>query len=716
MSANFLIDNISHYVWALSQKWPSNPDGYDIRYMAGRYHDVHQASLETLDELIEQEDRLNAKHQQFYWLNIDGAADAVGMMEGDGHSLSTGGRVSRGSYNDVERRRKIQAHVSLVKTNVERVKDHYRNVPLAWEAVATDPEAMKDAILAFNEFNNEIVDANRFEAGKNAVIHEFATMGSGVVRVHHDARMAIPDNTWFEEKIRQGVALEWDEYTRLHKLVRSHIIEYVDTFEIIRSRFARGEKARDFSSPHHNILSRIQPMRVTEACIKYPDKKDRIQAANCPIYEMINPQAIDIGRDDAITYLKETWIRCPVRYELSLKVHVGSGIYKTIKKQRTRYATIYVARLENVGIVDMNIDKYAHNGHEFEQCIHTPSSKHGCGIGLAKYGRDSERIYNIMLNGQLRFFDRMIKGGGFFYKGVIDQNVINQRTKEQVWIEIDPDGLPVGLRGKPLSELIQDSRPQQMPIVYDQLMMRAEDATNRTMMVPDASRGIKQGNSGRQELVLKDQAERVMSTGVAALESMMPSLGTKVHSNIVQYTGSEIDILFKRKDPATNAMITYMLNYVSEIEEMYDPIKDDWEILPKAIKNNLLTMEFTTQLATRSIVPTNPTDRRLFYQELSTQILPLLSSPEGIAVLQFLNTFGFGGVRGMDEMIDKLVALKSAAQESQQNAMQQSAMRQEKLDAQQQANEEVKAEQNLMRLINKFTTDLKKIEASKTVS
>ena len=716
MTQAFLLDKLAHYVWALSQPWPSNPNGYDVRYMTKEYKDAQQFSLEMLDELIEAEDRLDANHQQFFWLNIDAAADTVGMLEADGANISSSGTINSSSYNRVAEERKKFAYVALVKSNIERIKDHFRNVPLGWEAVANDPMSMAEALAGFNALNTEILNENRWQQQLDAMQHDFTAYGSGVFHVLHDPRMAIPDDTWFEEKIRQGVELDWNQYKLFHKITKSHIVEYVDTFEMLRSRSARGEYARDFSHSSHWKLSRIRPIRVSDARLRYPKAKDRILPNQCHLYDTINPNAAKYQQDEGITYLKETWITCPVEYTLDVKINLGGGIYHTEKKHRRRNAIVYIARLENAGVVDMNIDKYAHNSHEFTQFVHTPSKKHSCGIGYGKYGQSGERIKNIMLNGQLRFFDRMVKGGGFFLKGVMDQDIINQRTKENAWIEIDTDSLPPGLRGKPISDLIVDNRPQQMPIVYDQIMMRAEDATNRGMMIPDAARGVKQGNSGRQQALLTDQAERVMNTGVSALESGMPVMGKKLHSNIIQFHGNETDIFVETTDLYTNSKLQHVLNYVEAFREEYNVILDEWEQFPIAIKNNLMTLEYTTQLASRSIVPINPTERRFFYQELESRITPMIQTEEGTLALEFINKFGYGGVPGIEELVQRILAVKAERAKLQQQAMEMENTWRRTQAERDQANREVEAEQNMYRLSTKFLTDQEKLRGKRPVN
>lgn len=678
---HFIFDRLAHYVWALSQPWPSNPSGYDVQWMVPNYEEFEQANINTIESLLLSEIMADARHQQQYWLQVDGALDAIGMLESDGYNLSSSNAgISAGAYKKQEESRKKDPYTSFVKANVERVKNHYRNVPIMYEAHAEDSDMFGEAVRGLNEYNAKILEINHWNQIRDAYIHDGVAFGSGVLDVRHKKDMMVPEDTWFEEYARSGQPLEIDDLMRFDRLANTHRIEYVPTFELVRHRYARGETSRDLNSSCHSIITRVQQRAISQVAIEYPHLDTELSPSRHQVYIDTNPFARLIDIDKRTITQFNVQIKMPLVYDLPLQIHLGGGQVETHIKRRKRYAVVEVVILDGYGIADMTIDAYAHNGPTYVQWMHTPSSKHGCGIGLPKYGRDMERVRNIMMNGQLRFFGTMVKGGGFYLKGVLDPKVIEQRSRENTWVGIDPKSLPQEYRNRPIGDLIQDSRPTSMPAVYDQLMMRAEDAANRAMMVPDASRGIKQGNSGRQELILTDQAEQVMASGTSGYENSFLPLGKKVHSNIIQYDGARW-IEVETKEPSGESIIIN-LNEPSEVEERYDEHTDQYYIVPTLIRNNLMTMRYTTRLATRSLIPTNPAQRLFFYQDLIQRIYEILQSgPQGLVILRFMNKHAFASVPGLENLIDQMQDIYTAQIEQQSEmALAQKQLEQERQD------------------------------------
>lgn len=704
-----MLDDLRHWVWALSQSWQSNDgDGYNIGYLAPGHQKVDQAALETIDSELEAEEILNAQHQLWYWMFIDGAADAIGMMEADGYNLSNEGKLSKASFSNADQKRAQEAYISRVKTRVERVKSQYRNVPLGYDAVANDPEQHAEAVRGLNATNEKILNANNWPMVRDAVIHDAAAYGSGVAYTPYRPAMAVPDDTWFEEKIRQGAPLEWEEYKQFHHLVKQIGIEHIDTFELIRDRRARGEASRDINNPVHRITTWPQQKSVSWLRQKYPKYAERIHPAVADVYRDTNPAALEMGDDHQTATLKKTWIRFPVSYDLEVPVHVGGGQIAFRKKRRERWCIVEIDRIEGVGIVDMCIDKYAHNQVPLDQFVPVVSKKHSCGIGLAKYGRDADRIWNIMLNGQLRFFSRMVKGGGFYIKGAIDADAINARTQENTWIGIDLKKVPKQLHGFPFKDLVVDNRPSTMPAVYDQLMARAEEAGNRAMSVPDATLGIKQGNSGRQEMILREQAEQVMSTGIAAFEAMHHPLGIKMHSNIVQFLGDE-EIMFTIKDEHGQDTVVE-LNKVMSMYPVTDPITQEEKLMPGLVRNELKGLLYTTQISTRSVMPLNPTERQLFFQDFTNQVvIPLMErGSKGLVALKYLNKHGYGNIPGTESMIEELQAIEAAQSEAMASQQQQAQAREDADKDREQANKQKEMALDELRHNMKHTSDMQK--------
>ena len=675
---HFMFDRLSHYVWALSQPWPSQPDGYDVRWMVPNYESFDQADVHTIEEMLMKEIRQDVQHQNQFWLRFDGALDAIGMLESDGIHLSgNADEITAGSYEEQEKTRKKDPYTSFVKANIERVKNHYRNMPIMFEAQAQDESNHGEIVRGFNEYKNKILEVNEWPKQRDAIIHDGVAYGSGVLDVRYDKNKMLPEDTWFEEHIRQGEPLELSDFMRFDRLANTHRIEHVPTFELIRHRYARGEASRDMNHSCHAMLTRIRQRSISEVVSEYPHLDGELAAARHDLYIKSNPQARLIHKDDRTVTEFRVQIKMPLYYKLPLQIHVGGGEVVHYTKDRRRYANVEVVIYANYGIADIKIDEYAHNGFTYVQWMHTPSSKHGCGIGLCKYGRDMERVRNIMMNGQLRFFGTMVKGGGFYYKGVLDAKTIENRTKENPWTEIDPASLPAELRNRPISDLVADNRPTSMPQVYDQLMLRAEDAANRAMMVPDASRGVKQGSSGRQELILNEQAEQVMSSGTSGYENAFMPLGKKVHSNIIQFDGRrwiEVEI---ETDEGRRDVVE--LNFPEVMEEAFDEHTEQWYTYPKIIRNNLQSMRFTTRLSTQGLVPSQPAQRLLFYQDLLQNIMELLNSgPQAIPILRFMNDYAFGTVPGLDVLITQMQDMYQAQMEQQsEQAIAQAQMQEE---------------------------------------
>ena len=698
MSRKFIFDQMGFYVWALKQKWPSNPDGYDMRMFAPDYNDYPQADLATIQSELENELMLNADHQRLAWLEIDGAIEAVAMLESDGLINTEKPELNKSWYAETRKGRKNSVYTTRVRPNVERVKNHYRNIPAMWSALSEDPEATTEAIEGFNAYNRHIASENNWFDNRDSVLNEGIAFGSGAVNVLHDANLQMPDDTWFEERALQGQPLEYDEFRRFHKTVRSHVIEYVPTFELVRHRTAYGEGARQLSGERHPLISRVRQRRIADVVAEYPSLSGKLSADIHSVFKKINPYSLTLhDQHDTVTEIRHQ-IRMPLRYTLPVTVHIGNGIFETIKKDRRRVAIVEVVEIMGQGIVDMYVDRYHHNHFTYEQWMPQVSSKHACGIGLCKYGRDMERTFNILLNGSLRYFRRMSKGGGFYITGVMDENELERRTEEHAWIGIDSSKLPPDLRKRPISDLIQDNRPPNLPAVYDQIMIRAEDSVNRAMMVPDAARGIRQGESGRHELALKEQADQAMGPGAARWVAFHKPIGIRIHSNVVQFDGDqEIDLHIT--DPFTGERQHIVLNKPEGMVEQYDPIQDDYFIFPQAVKNRLMGLRFTTQISTNSLIPANPSQRLFFYQDLAQRLFPYIQmGPTGYAFLEWLDQYAYGGVPGIKKLIQKLQGINEAMMErDSEAALAQAAMEAEQADRNHQI-EAGKLAQNAKRL------------------
>ena len=655
MDTPLIIDDIRFYVWALSRPWPSNPNGYDIRYMAGGYDDVTQADLVTIDALLEGELTKNVEHQVLTWHWLDGAINAIGMMEADGYTLDKGftsavGMRNFDAYEQLKNTRDNEAYISLVKGNVGKRVDYLRGQPIMFEAVATDPDGTGTAAMDLTMYAYDILARNGYSGIRENLLSDMAAFGSGVIEVSYAQKADRPDDAYFEERMSQGMPMSAEEYRRYVDIQREHTVRWVDTFSVIRDRHARGAEARSFNSPAHKQVDILEPARVAALRLDYPDRADDIHAAVSEQYMRSNPRAIMSDEVGDMATRKTTYVRCPVRYETSALVMTPYGTMERKAHTIRRNAIIKVVRVENVGIVDMCVDEYYHHQFPLEQVVDNPSSKSACGFGACKLGHDAERIFNVMLNGKLRYLGRMVKGGGFVYKGAMSQDDLERRTDEGAYVEIDLEGLPPELQTMPIQNLVYDNRPTSFPSVYSELMSQAEYYGDRVTQSPNAGRGVQQGTSARHDMFLAQQAEQSMSGSAQNYEDFMVPFGGRVFSNIVQFDRDN-EVRFVGVDGAE-----HVLNEMAGQYDVYDEELDEHRVLPIIARNNLQTLRYTTKPATRSLMPHSPTEQRLFMQGFITNIGEMVrqGGMKELILIKYLVRHGYGGLPGAQSLIDEL--------------------------------------------------------------
>lgn len=645
MSRKFRIDEIRFYVWALKEF------GYDVRDFAEGFQEYPQANLSTIESVLRSEIKEDAQHQLNNWLYVDRAIEAIGMLEADGYTLGDQGRLVKDSYEKI-RGKTNDVFISLLQPNLNVYIGQLRGATSTFEAVPN--QAVQDAKLfgAFNAYNREILNQNGFEQQNELVMRDGAAYGSGVWYQHYDPLAADPDDTFFEERARSGDPIDFEDYMRLQKLTKAHQIEYVNTFEVIGCRYMAGPSSWDLDT--HPYTTRCRQVRLAEAMRDFPDYADKMRPAMAQEYRDTNPYSYMYQRDtqDTITRF-DVEIRFPLSYSYEVPIRLANGEIVYHNHPHKRDMICHVTMFEGVGIVDMKVDQFAHHAKTLTQWVNYPSSKHSRGIGLCKYGYAPQRVHSIMFNGKLRFFKRMIKGGGFFFKGVIDREDIEAQTAEHAWIGIDPAKLPADLAARPIGELIHSNPPPQFPNAYDQMESNAFNYVNLTMSAPPPSKGFRSGNSGRQELALMSQTEMVMNSGSKAFEAAMLPLGRKQHSNIIQFDGATPNITFFKQNPL-GQWDEIVLNEVVDTYLIGDGVWKEWQAVPYLIRNNIMTLRYSTQLTTHSLLPNNPTELRLFYSDLLTKITPYIQSGPGLVMLKYLDAYGFGGLPGFQQMIDEM--------------------------------------------------------------
>jgi len=649
------------------------PKGFDgdnghklLKDMAPGYKSTVQASLETLDRKLEQELQLDATHQQHFWLWVDRAIEAVGMLEADGLDIGTRGKIFAQHYYDAYKKSSSKnAFISLVKPNIDMYESQINQSNVVFEATPNDPRQDAQEIADFNLYKTEILNQNHFSKTQENQIHDFASFGSGCLLTDHSIDEACPDDMFLEERIRKGEVIDYDEYIRYKKLIKSHVIKYIDTFEIIAHRNAAGADSWNIAeSFQHPYVHWVRQERVARLKRKYPHVENRIKANTSDIYRQTNPQSFVTDKNDQDqATIKTTWIRFPVSYDLVVPVRLANGDIHRVMNHKNRSAICRVDRVEGVGIVDMQLDRFAHNLLPVTQAVNMPSMKHSRGIGLCKYGYAPQKVHQIMFNGQLRMFERMVKGGGWFFKGVTSRKEIREQQKEGTWIGIDRDSLPTDLKNRPISDLIAENQSMQFPNVYDRMQVQTERYVNTAMSAPPPSKGFKSGTSGRQDMALINQSNQVSSGGIRAYEACMMPLGEQVNNNIVQFDGERMNLEFATKDPENpGKMRKVVLNKVIHEDVKYDPYAPEdsmfkrWTLVPTLIKNNLKSMKWTTQLSTRSLLPNNPTERRLFMRDFIQSALQFTESKRGIQLLKWLVESGLGGLPGFDRRIKEIEA------------------------------------------------------------
>lgn len=667
MSNTLRIDAIDFYFWALTQDWPSMPGGYDVerlKELAPGYNDVIQATTQTIDRQIEHELREDAYHQQLYWLWVDRAVEAIGMLEADGLDMNQRGRLYSHHYTKAHKNSSHHnAFISLVKPNLDIYKSQIRESNVVFSATPNDPQSDAQSIADFNDYVTEILNANGWEGQREQAIHDFSAYGSGCFMVDHVENEGGPDITYLEERIRAGEVLDFDDYNKARNLMNAHKIRHVDTFEVIACRHASGPGSWDISGdPMHPYVHHIRNVRVAQLKKKYPRVAHKIKDVTSEIYRDTNPRAFVLDRHDVdLATLKTTYIRFPVEYDMTIPVRLADGDIVRKVNPISRSAILRVDRIEGVGIVDMHLDEYSHNMLPIVQAVNYESNKHSRGIGLCKYGYAPQKVHQIMFNGQLRMFERMVKGGGWFFKGVIDKKEIQQQQKEGTWIGIDRSKLPADLQTRPIKDLVAENQPMQFPSIYSQIQAQAERYVNTSMSTPPSSKGYKQGSSARQDLALINQADQVSSVGARNFEKAMLPLGKMVHSNIIQFNGEIYNIEFVTKDnTAPQGTRTVILNQVINESVQFDPMAPEeskyskWNLFPTRVRNGLRSLRFSTQLSSRSLVPTNPTERRLYMSDFIQRILPMTETTRGVELLEWLVDEGIGGMPGFDRRIERI--------------------------------------------------------------
>lgn len=654
----FLVNDIAHYQDIFSEY------GIDISDVNPDDR-AEQITAEQLDQLLEAELTEDAEHQLEYWIKQDRAYEAIGMIEADGPGIGVDGRI-RKEY--LKNARKNDPFITLVKSNRDRIVAQLEAANIDISAVPNRDQDIQ-AIDNLNKYKESIFSNANFSFQKYQAVVDAVTFGSGLMMCEYTDSLSSPDISRLIE-LGQTKGLTVDQLIMLQKASFSHNLEYVSTFEFIRDRFAKGPTSSNYNSPTHRWIHRVRQIPLTSAKKWYPN-------VDGPIAEMISSHFLDLNPNghvmERVTNTvteKTSWIRFEITEPTMIKVVDPNGGDEPYEFELSvdRYAVAKVTRLEGIGVVDIDIDEYNHNRFPIASFVYVPSSKHSCGIGAVKFGRDAQVIHNKLHNAMLTMFDTMAKGGGFIDSRLgITQEQLKARSKEGSFLVVK---MPDHLQGKSLKDMVVDNRMGSFPSAYPELLQFHSSSVDTSMNVPNASKGFAQGSSGRQELVLQQQAEAVQSVTISQLERFMKELATLLYSNIVQF--DQDPFVFYHTDPLTGKRDTVPMNMPSGYKPFFNEETGQTDLMPFGVINDISSVSYQIYVTTRSIVPTNPVDKANFYMNLFASTERSIKDPDTRIWLRHMNKNGFK-IPGIENALDEIEQRQAQEMQQMQQMHQQAA-------------------------------------------
>jgi hypothetical protein len=649
--------------------------GADVSDLVSDRAQVEQYDLDLLEAELEAELERDADHQQTEWLIRDRAIEAIGLVESDGPNIGLGAGI-RTDYSP--KAKKDSAFINLLKSNRDRIAAHLQSTDLTIEAEAVRDEDIP-AVQALNDKKDNILSHAQFESNFQNFVVDGVTYGSGLLRTGYGSNMDSPDLIYYINKMNRGEALTIDEYYGFKRAIMKHEVSYVDTFKMIRYRGARGAAATDFSTKDHRWLHYVDQVPISRLKAMYPEHEDQIAKSMSNVVAKTNPMHPYLNNIEDTGTVIETWVRYVISGSENVPVIDPMGGEPVMMEVPVvRDAIGRIVRIQDVGIVDMTIDEFHHNRFPFVQWNYSISSRHSCGIGVCKYGRDPQVMHNALHNGMLHTFGTMAKGGGFFDSRLgITPSDMKKRAVPGTYVPVD---VPAELWGTPMDQLIVDSRPNSFHGVFADLMAIESRAMDEAMSVPNATKGIQQGTSGRQEALLQQQAEQVHSLAIAALERSFYPLAVQVFSNIMQFERDPHTFYVKdsisgsRRRVDVNQPLGYMIQFNEEYGE--------YDLVPYGVINDITNLQFSISVQTRSIVPTRPAERAHFYSQFFMQTAPFIQDPYARIWLEEMNNSGFRieGVSKAMRRIEEREQAERAAAEAQ--AKEQGDMSREQMETQ----------------------------------
>ena len=652
---SFSYTNLAHYVHAYDQFVG------DVRDLVRDPANLpQQLSLKQLESFIYDELQRDVEHQLYWWHYYDRANESLPLLESDGPQgdsdevYGSYGVIDRDAYDNIRRNNIEEPYINLVASNVKRKLDTIKHIEPTFYPEAHNPQ-FDGLAQSMNAWTDEIKDATRF--GRHFWNMKFQSIvtGRGVIKFEHGPNMESPDFARLKRIINKRDFMTPQDVKHFEDVFEFHDIQQLETFDVINYRGAYGTKGTSYENPMHRQVHWFENVSVEEARMRYPDIADDIHSGIDELARRVSPH-IGILKDDLndIVTISHHQIKFPVVEDITMNVSDGMSFVQPITKEKPRYAIGHIEIVHNAGIGNMSLDYYDHNRFNLVQWVSFPSTKHSCGIGIIKFGRDPQIIHNRLHSRMLEYFGRQVKGGGFLMKGLLTQDQMTDLAKGNRWVEIDFNNLPPAMRNRKnfnLGDVLQDNRPPAFPSAYSALMQLEETATDRSMSSPDTWKGIAGGKSGVQEQYLGNQANAMHTNAAESLRHVDSEMGHILHNNVVQFDGNR-PIKFFRTDHDTGEKEYHELNIAMDIY----PEWDQWGKMKMKIgqfKNHIGTFDFTTKTRGRSITPSNEVERHQWALQ-NMQIISNYTQSE--AGLELLKVFAkdLGNSKELNEAIKRI--------------------------------------------------------------
>lgn len=676
-------------------------------------HGAEQFDLDVLDKMCQQEFDKDLEHQIYWWMYYDRAAEALPLLESDGPESSDrplNGRITREGYDGIREQGHEEAYINLVASNVDRKIGSISGVKPSFFAEAVNADDSK-RIRALNYYIDDIKDNVNMDMLYNQFKYDGVALGSGVMRFGHGVDMNNPDFALFRNLVKNKQFLTPEELEKYERAFQYHQVEYIPTFNCVRYRGAGGPKSMSFTDSVHRQCSYIENISVAEARMKYPDFAEDITSGISEDALRLSPSLslIEDELEDMVTVYHHR-IRFPVTETLDIPVGYSEEDKQIIQKSKQRYAVGYITRIHNTGIVDMDLDAFNHNQLDLVQWVSYPSTKHSCGIGMVKFGRDPQIVHNKLHNGMLRYFGKQIKGGGFYIDGVMADDDLKNLSKGNRWVKVDKSQLPFNMKNAKISDLIVDNSPPAFPSSYAALMGLEEQAVDRSMRATDAWKGQQSGYSGLQQQLASEDSAMMHTTTTDVLHFNAKEIGVIILNNVVQFDGKR-EVSFSRKNEFGDKE-DFKLNEADFHHQEWDPESPDansdgYRFVANEILNDIGSLQFAVKVHPRNIVPDKPVEKTNFFMQMLQFMDQYLQTPHGRILLRSFHNEGMS-IPGLDTALDQMDTLDQE-QRNVQSELAQRAEEYERLKDQREfAKDKAEIDQNLLRLMQKFVADISK--------